>query len=201
MPLRCIGHPRSPPVEEIVQPGPEERIACLGQRGDEDSKVDFVVEPVSNGVGGRWHRGIRYPHETRANLTVDDLLDHDRDRRGEPETHRQGDQQESREGSEAEPEAAPWSSCRPRSRGPRLLSQALVNGRPQLLRDLVLRQGGAEQSLEATVGCLLRLARGAGPEMLGHLVGLRWGELSIEIEIELGGWPLARHILILKYRL
>jgi hypothetical protein len=45
--------------------------------------------------------------------------------------------------------------------------------RAQPLRHVVLRQGGAEQPLETTVGCHLRLTRVAGPEMLSHLVGLR----------------------------
>src|SRR5262249_44715180 len=101
-----------------------------GQRGDGDRKVDFIIEPVPNGFGGRWHRGIRYPHEPRADLTVDDLLDHDRDSRCEPETHGQGDQQESREGSEAEPEAVPWSSRLPWGCDLRLLGQALMNSSP-----------------------------------------------------------------------
>jgi hypothetical protein len=134
-------------------------------------------------------------------LTVDHLLDHDRDSRCEPETHRQGDQQESSEGAEAEPEAVPWSSRRLWGCGPCLLDEALMNGRPQPLRYFVLRQGGAEQPLETTVGCHLRLTRVAGLEMLRHLVSL-WGcELSIEIEMELCGWPFARHTLILKHRL
>jgi hypothetical protein len=134
-------------------------------------------------------------------LTVHDLLDHDRDHRGEPETHRQGDEQEGGKGAEAEPEAVPWSPRRPRGHGPRLLHEALVHGRPQPLRHLVLRQGGAEQPLETTVGGHLRLTRVAGLEMLGHLVGLRRCEFPIEIAIELCGWPLARHTLILKHHL
>jgi hypothetical protein len=134
-------------------------------------------------------------------LTVDHLLDHDRDRRSEPETHRQGHQQESSAGAEAEPEAVPRSSHRPWGCGLRLLDEVLVNGSPQPLRYFVLRQGGAEQHLETTVGCHLRLTRVAGPEMLRHLVGLRGCEFPIEIEIELCGWPLARHTLILKHRL
>jgi hypothetical protein len=134
-------------------------------------------------------------------LTVDHLLDHERDRRSEPEAHRQGTQQESNAGSKAEPEAVPWSSRRPWGCGPRLLDEVLVNGGPQPLRHLVLRQGGAEQPLETTVGGHLRLTRVAGPEMLRHLVGLRGCELPIEIEIDLCGWPLARHTLILKHRL
>jgi hypothetical protein len=60
-----------------------------------------------------------------------------------------------------------------------------VNGWPQPLRDLVLRQGSAEQSLEALVDCHLRLTRVADVEMLGHLVGLRGCELPIEVEIKL----------------
>ena len=44
-------------------------------------------------------------------LSSDDLLDHERDRRDEPEAHRQDNQQESGEGAEAEPEAMSWSSC------------------------------------------------------------------------------------------
>jgi hypothetical protein len=60
-----------------------------------------------------------------------------------------------------------------------------VNGWPQPLRDLVLRQGSAEQSLEALVDCYLRLTRVASVEMLGHLVGLRGCELPIEVEIQL----------------
>jgi hypothetical protein len=134
-------------------------------------------------------------------LTVDYLLDHNRDCRCEPETHRQGDEQEGGKGSEAAPEAVPWSSCWSWSRGRRLLDEALVNGGPQPLTHLVLRLGDAEQPLETPVSCHLRLTCVAGLEMLGHLGGL-WGcELSIEIEIELCGWPLARHTLILKHRL
>jgi len=60
-----------------------------------------------------------------------------------------------------------------------------VHGGPQPLGHLVLRQSGAEQSLKTTVSCHFLLARGAGPEMLGHLVGLRGCEFPIEIEIEL----------------
>jgi hypothetical protein len=60
-----------------------------------------------------------------------------------------------------------------------------VNGCPQRLRYLVLRQGSAEQSLETMVDCHLRLTRAAGPEMLGYLVGLRGCELPIEVQIKL----------------
>jgi hypothetical protein len=134
-------------------------------------------------------------------LTIDHLLDHERDSRYEPEAHRQGNQQESSERSKAEPEAVPWSSRRPWGCGPCLLDEALVHGGPQSLRHLVFRQGGAEQPLETTVGCHLRLTRVAGLEMLGHLVGLQRCEFPIEIAIELCGWPLARHTLILKHRL
>jgi hypothetical protein len=118
-------------------------------------------------------------------LTVDHLLDHKRDRRGKPETHCEGNQQEGGEGPATEPEAVPWSWRRQRGCSPYLLDEALVHGRPQPLRDLVLRQGRAQQSLETTVGCHLRLTCGAGPEMLGRLVGLRGCEFPIEIEIKL----------------
>jgi hypothetical protein len=60
-----------------------------------------------------------------------------------------------------------------------------VNGWPQPLRDLILRQGCAEQPLETMVYCHLRLTRVAGAEMLGHLVGLRGCELPVEVEIQL----------------
>jgi hypothetical protein len=124
-------------------------------------------------------------------LTVDDLLHHDRDSRGEPETHRQGDQQEGGEGPEAEPEAAPWSSRRLWGCGSCLLDEVLVNGGPQPPGYFVLRQGGAEQPLETPMDGHLRLGGVASLEMLSYLVGLRRGELPIEIKIELRGGPLA----------
>jgi hypothetical protein len=124
-------------------------------------------------------------------LTVDHFLDYERDRRGEPEAHRQGHQQKRHEGPEAEPQAVSGASRRRWGYGPCFLDEALVNDGPQPLRHFVLRQGGAEQPLETPVGGHLRLTRVAGLEMLGHLVGLRGGEFPIEIKRELGGWPLA----------
>jgi hypothetical protein len=118
-------------------------------------------------------------------LTVDHLLDHQRDRRSEPETYCQGNQQEGGDGPETEPEAVPYPSRRRWSCGPYLLDKALVNGWPQPLRDLVLRQGSAEQPLETIVDCHLRLTRVAGAEMLGHLVGLWRCEFPVEVEIKL----------------
>src|SRR5262249_54747661 len=160
MVLGCIGEFCHPPVEKIVQPRPEERIACRGQRRYEDGKVDFLVEPVANGVGGRRHLRIRGAHKTSAELTVDDLLNHNGDRRGEPETQRDGDQQERCEGPEAPPQAAPWMSCSLRSCGLRLLGETVLNGGPQLCGNLVLLPGGPEQALQTTMGCHLLLAGG-----------------------------------------
>jgi len=120
-------------------------------------------------------------------LAVDDLLDHHRDSRCEPETHDQGHQQESGEGPEAAPEAARWSSRRLWLCGLRLLGEALMYSGPQPLRHLILRQSGVEQCLETTMGCHLPLTGVAGLEMPCHLGGLRGYEFAIEIEIELCG--------------
>jgi hypothetical protein len=51
------------------------------------------------------------------------------------------------------------------------------------------------------MGGHLLLARGAGLEMLSHFLGLWRCEFPIEIAIELCGWPLARHPLLLQHGL